>query len=234
MDGSDVFNLNDEQPLVQDIYVEQKLIEKPDVEHDDSMLEHELTDSSEDESSDDKSSDSSSSASLAKEKKRKRKAKPGHRALREIRIQQQSVEHNLKRKPFARIVRQISLEVSSESFANKNAIDGENKNGRFLPIKWEAEAIESLRAAAEAHLVQVFQRAQTMAVRLKHQTVQDEDFIYAVEDAYDLKTAKEVQNSAKFIHKNHLIYLNDKKESKRLKTIRAGEREKEEEKRRKG
>ncbi len=71
--------------------------------------------------------------------KRKRKTKPGVKALREIRYYQKSTDLLLRKLPFSRLVREICVEI----FGNK-------------PIRWSLTAMLAIQEVAEAYLVGVF------------------------------------------------------------------------------
>lgn len=71
----------------------------------------------------------------------KKRFRPGARALREIRLLQNSTKLLLRKLPFARVVREIQLEFTGKQF------------------RWQAEALLALQEAVEAYLVQTFEDA---------------------------------------------------------------------------
>jgi histone H3/H4 len=74
-------------------------------------------------------------------KERKRRYRPGTRALKEIRKFQRTTDLLIRRLPFARLVRQIC-------------------DDHFAPgvqLRWQALAIEALQEAAEDYLVKLFE-----------------------------------------------------------------------------
>eukprot|EP01083_Nonionella_stella_P074668 202619_1 len=106
--------------------------------------------------------DSSDAASrerprLATAAKRKRRMRPGERALKEIRIYQKSTDLLIRRLPFARLVREIQI--------------GLTRN----PYRWQGSAILALQEAAEAHLVGLFEDCNLCAVHAKRVTIMPKD-----------------------------------------------------------
>ncbi|KAF0686232.1 Aste57867_21937 [Aphanomyces stellatus] len=85
-----------------------------------------------------RSSGAGSSAPVAAAKKR---YKPGHLALLEIRRFQKSTDLLLRKLPFARLVREVQLQFSG------------------IEYRWQTAAILALQEAAEAHLVRIFEDA---------------------------------------------------------------------------
>lgn len=85
-----------------------------------------------------RSAQSTASSAAATPKKRFR---PGARALREIRLLQQSTNLLIRKLPFARLVREIQLEFTGKQF------------------RWQAEALLALQESVEAYLVQTFEDA---------------------------------------------------------------------------
>lgn len=71
----------------------------------------------------------------------RRRARPGMRALKEIRQYQKSTELLIRKLPFARLVREIENELSGEEY------------------RWQAEALLALQTAAEDYLTNLFEDA---------------------------------------------------------------------------
>lgn len=71
----------------------------------------------------------------------RRRFRPGARALREIRLMQQSTSLLIRKLPFARLVREIQMEFTGRAF------------------RWQAEALLALQEAVEAYLVRTFEDA---------------------------------------------------------------------------
>mmetsp|Transcript_20509 Transcript_20509/g.31116 ORF Transcript_20509/g.31116 Transcript_20509/m.31116 type:complete len:131 (-) Transcript_20509:254-646(-) len=94
---------------------------------------------------------------LASAAKRKRRMRPGERALKEIRIYQKSTDLLIRRLPFARLVREIQI--------------GLTRN----PYRWQGSAILALQEAAEAHLVGLFEDCNLCAVHAKRVTIMPKD-----------------------------------------------------------
>jgi histone H3/H4 len=72
---------------------------------------------------------------------KKRRYRPGDKALLEIRRFQRSTGLLLRRLPFARLCREIQLTFTQEAF------------------RWQAEALVAMQEAAEAYLVHIFEDA---------------------------------------------------------------------------
>ncbi|KAI2507554.1 histone H3 [Fragilaria crotonensis] len=89
--------------------------------------------------------------------RRKRKMRPGERALREIRQYQGSTELLIRRLPFARLVREIQMSMSRVAF------------------RWQGTAILALQEASEAHLVGLFEDANLCALHGKRVTIMPKD-----------------------------------------------------------
>ena len=83
--------------------------------------------------------------------------RPGERALREIRQYQKSSDLLLRKLPFARLVREIQSNMSSELF------------------RWQATALLALQEAAEAHLVGLFEDCNLCALHAKRVTIMPKD-----------------------------------------------------------
>ncbi|TFJ85786.1 hypothetical protein NSK_003290 [Nannochloropsis salina CCMP1776] len=83
------------------------------------------------------------------EEPKKRRARPGMRALREIRQYQRTTELLLRRLPFARLVREVQGEISTKQY------------------RWQANSLLALQEAAEAHLVHLFEDANLCAIHAK-------------------------------------------------------------------
>ena len=88
---------------------------------------------------------------------RKRRARPGERAMREIRAYQKSTNLLLRRLPFARLVREIQQGLTRE------------------PYRWQAAALLALQEASEAHLVGLFEDTNLCAIHAKRVTIMPKD-----------------------------------------------------------
>ena len=82
---------------------------------------------------------------------------PGERALKEIRAYQQSTDLLLRRLPFARLVREIQMNLTRH------------------PYRWQGSAILALQEAAEAHLVGLFEDCNLCAIHAKRVTIMPKD-----------------------------------------------------------
>ncbi|KAM7204020.1 centromeric DNA-binding histone H3-like protein cse4 [Naviculisporaceae sp. PSN 640] len=90
---------------------------------------------------------------------KKRRYKPGTRALKEIRRYQQSTDLLLRKLPFARVVREIAANLRPE---------GEE-------MRWQSQAIQALQEASEAFLVHLFEDTNLCAIHAKRVTIMQKD-----------------------------------------------------------
>ncbi|KAI9704669.1 MAG: centromeric DNA-binding histone H3-like protein cse4 [Bogoriella megaspora] len=91
--------------------------------------------------------------------KKARRYKPGTLALREIRRYQKSTELLMQKLPFARLVREIALNI----------------NPHQEVYRWQSQAIQALQEAAEAFLVHLFEDTNLCAIHAKRVTIQQKD-----------------------------------------------------------
>mmetsp|Transcript_8115 Transcript_8115/g.14670 ORF Transcript_8115/g.14670 Transcript_8115/m.14670 type:complete len:158 (-) Transcript_8115:155-628(-) len=89
--------------------------------------------------------------------RRKRRMRPGEKALREIRQYQSSTSLLLRRLPFARLVREIQYGMTRQ------------------PYRWQGSAILALQEASEAHLVSLFEDSNLCAIHGKRVTIMPKD-----------------------------------------------------------
>ena len=89
--------------------------------------------------------------------RRKRRMRPGEKALREIRQYQSSTTLLLRRLPFARLVREIQYGMTR------------------TPYRWQGSAILALQEASEAHLVALFEDSNLCAIHGKRVTIMPKD-----------------------------------------------------------
>ncbi|KAK8153252.1 histone-fold-containing protein [Phyllosticta citribraziliensis] len=85
--------------------------------------------------------------------------KPGTVALREIRRYQKSTELCVPRLPFARLVREIAMQVVTPEKS----------------LRWQATALEALQEAAEAYLVHFLEDTNYCAIHAKRVTISQQD-----------------------------------------------------------
>ena len=90
---------------------------------------------------------------------RRRKFRPGTKALAEIRRYQKSTSLLLRKLPFARVVR----EVAQQYYKGNDA------------YRWQATAIMALQEATEAFLVHLFEDANLCAIHAKRVTIMTKD-----------------------------------------------------------
>jgi histone H3/H4 len=88
---------------------------------------------------------------------KKRRYRPGEKALREIRFYQRNTDLLIRRIPFGRLVREIQTYFFRKEY------------------RWQAEAILALQEAAEAHLVGLFEDAYLCTIHSKRITLMTKD-----------------------------------------------------------
>lgn len=97
--------------------------------------------------------------------RKKRRYRPGTLALREIRKYQRSTDLLLRRLPFSRVVREIALEMVTDT----------NYNLGDVGLRWQSSAILALQEATEAFLVHLFEDANLCAIHAKRVTLMQRD-----------------------------------------------------------
>mmetsp|Transcript_47906 Transcript_47906/g.58910 ORF Transcript_47906/g.58910 Transcript_47906/m.58910 type:complete len:151 (-) Transcript_47906:138-590(-) len=88
---------------------------------------------------------------------KKRRARPGTKALREIRKYQKSTELLIPKLPFSRVVRSISQQYGKTD------------------LRWKLSAMEALQTAAESYLVSLFEDSNLCAIHGKRVTLMARD-----------------------------------------------------------
>ena len=88
---------------------------------------------------------------------KKRRYRPGERALREIRFYQRNTDLLIRRLPFARLVKEVQTYFYRKEY------------------RWQAEAMIALQEAAEAHLIGLFEDANLCTIHAKRVTVMPKD-----------------------------------------------------------
>lgn len=106
-------------------------------------------------------SEGAGGAAAGRKRTKPRRARPGVRALREIRVLQRTTNLLIPRLPFARVVR--------EEFERWYAPDVGGV------CKWQAEALLVMQEAAEAYLVQLFEDSYLCAFHAKRVTLTQRD-----------------------------------------------------------
>ena len=101
-------------------------------------------------------------AAAGRKRAKPRRARPGVRALREIRVLQRTTNLLIPRLPFARVVRE-----EFERWYAPDVVDG--------VCKWQAEALLVMQEAAEAYLVQLFEDSYLCAFHAKRVTLTQRD-----------------------------------------------------------
>ncbi|ABO94196.1 predicted protein [Ostreococcus lucimarinus CCE9901] len=89
--------------------------------------------------------------------KKKRRYRPGTLALKEIRRFQKTTDLLIRKMPFARLVREISNELSPE------------------PLRYTAESLLALQEATEDFLVHLFEDCNLCAIHAKRVTIMPKD-----------------------------------------------------------
>ncbi|XP_058942801.1 histone H3, embryonic-like [Pocillopora verrucosa] len=90
--------------------------------------------------------------------RKRRKYRPGTRALMEIKHYQKTTHLLLRKSPFFRVVREIA-----------------DKFYQQVELRWQATALLALQEAAEAFLVRLFEDANLCAIHAKRVTVMPRD-----------------------------------------------------------
>ncbi|PPQ76221.1 hypothetical protein CVT26_008390 [Gymnopilus dilepis] len=109
----------------------------------------------------------SAKAPKTKPTKRKR-ARPGTVALREIRRYQASTDLLIPRAPFQRLVRELTYTFK-------------------LEVRFRPAALQALQEAAEAYVIEILEHANAAAVHAKRVTVQQKDLRFVCRIRGDLK-----------------------------------------------
>ncbi|CRG88820.1 Histone H3-like centromeric protein cse-4 [Talaromyces islandicus] len=92
---------------------------------------------------------------------RRRRYKPGTVALKEIRKYQRSFDLLLLKLPFARLVREVALDLLPAEVGAE--------------LRWQSHAIQALQEAAEAFLVHLFEDTNLCAIHAKRVTIMQKD-----------------------------------------------------------
>ncbi|TFK43449.1 histone-fold-containing protein [Crucibulum laeve] len=97
--------------------------------------------------------------------KKPRRFRPGTVALREIRKYQKSTDLLLRKLPFSRLVREIAMDMTTDS------------NGPYSDagLRWQTSALLALQEATEAFLVHLFEDANLCAIHAKRVTIMTRD-----------------------------------------------------------
>ncbi|KAI9934110.1 Histone H3-like centromeric protein hH3v [Aspergillus wentii] len=92
---------------------------------------------------------------------RRHRYKPGTVALKEIRKYQRSYDLLIQKLPFARLVREVALELLPADVGAE--------------LRWQSHAIQALQEAAEAFLVHLFEDTNLCALHAKRVTIMQKD-----------------------------------------------------------
>ncbi|EGD84929.1 histone H3-like centromeric protein cnp1 [Trichophyton rubrum D6] len=93
--------------------------------------------------------------------KRKHRYHPGTVALKEIRRYQKSWDLLLLKLPFARLVREIAMDLLPSEVGQE--------------LRWQSQAIQALQEAAEAFLIHLFEDTNLCAIHAKRVTIMQKD-----------------------------------------------------------
>ncbi|KAH7418797.1 histone H3 variant CENP-A [Cadophora sp. MPI-SDFR-AT-0126] len=91
--------------------------------------------------------------------RRKRRCRPGTKALREIRRYQQSTELLMSKLSFSCVVREIAKDFRPDG----------------MEFRWQSDAIKALQEAGEAFLVHLFEDTNLLAMHTKRVTITQKD-----------------------------------------------------------
>ncbi|XP_074601145.1 histone H3.3-like [Brevipalpus obovatus] len=105
-------------------------------------------------------------------KKRQRRYRPGTLALREIRRLQKLTDQLIPRRPFFRLVKEISSDLQSED------------------LKFQSAALGALQEAAEAYMIRLFEDTQLCAIHAKRVTIMVRDVQLALRIRGEVYTSK--------------------------------------------
>ncbi|KAK9462727.1 histone-fold-containing protein [Lipomyces oligophaga] len=100
--------------------------------------------------------------------RKSRRYRPGTVALREIRKYQKSTDLLIRKLPFARLVREVTLEFWSGSGDGITAAASAN-------VRFQSVAILALQEATEAFLVKLFEDTNLCAIHAKRVTIMQKD-----------------------------------------------------------
>ncbi|EAW08656.1 putative histone H3 variant [Aspergillus clavatus NRRL 1] len=92
---------------------------------------------------------------------RPRRYRPGTVALKEIRKYQRSYDLLIQKLPFARLVREVALDLLPTEVGAQ--------------LRWQSHAIQALQEAAEAFLVHLFEDTNLCAIHAKRVTIMQKD-----------------------------------------------------------
>ena len=94
-------------------------------------------------------------------KKKKRRYRPGTKALREIRKYQKTTDLLIRKLPFQRLVKEFSLDF---------------ERGEY---RWQSSAVLALQEASEAYLVGLFEDTNLCAIHARRVTIGPKDMLLA-------------------------------------------------------
>lgn len=95
------------------------------------------------------------------DEKKKKRAKAGTVALKQIKFYQKTTDLLLRKSPFAALVREIAEQLADDA--------------EFSGFRWKASALEALQCAAETYMVYLFEDVNKAAIHAKRVTVRPDD-----------------------------------------------------------
>lgn len=95
---------------------------------------------------------------LRRDSLKRKRYRPGTKALQEIRRYQKSTDLLLRKLPFSRVVREVAQQLYTGT-----------------PLRWQVSAIMALQEASEAFLVHLFEDANLCAIHAKRVTIMTKD-----------------------------------------------------------
>ncbi|KXN69649.1 histone-domain-containing protein, partial [Conidiobolus coronatus NRRL 28638] len=101
----------------------------------------------------------------------KKRARPGTKALRDIRKYQKSTDLLIPKLPFSRVVR----DIANELFGAGMSYGGSDRGTYGSGIRWQSTALQALQEASEAFLVHLLEDANLCAIHAKRVTIMDRD-----------------------------------------------------------
>ncbi|KAJ3154658.1 centromeric DNA-binding histone H3-like protein cse4 [Geranomyces variabilis] len=110
-----------------------------------------------------RASASAAAASASTPASKPHRYRPGTVALREIRRYQKSTDLLIRKLPFARLVKEVSADLSTMEYAGGQ------------PPRWQSTAIMALQEASEAFMVHLFEDANLCAIHAKRVTIMQRD-----------------------------------------------------------
>ncbi|KAH8105872.1 histone-fold-containing protein [Cristinia sonorae] len=110
-------------------------------------------------------SDDDGNGGVHQASRKKRRFRPGTKAIKEIRKYQKDTGLLIRKLPFSRVVREIAMDMTT----SLNLEDDE------AGLRWQSSAILALQEATEAYLVHLFEDTNLCAIHAKRVTIMQRD-----------------------------------------------------------